>query len=113
MKRGCASSSGRPSTVAAVAEPTTPLPTDEAPVADERTTLLAFLDYLRVVLARKADGLTDEQARVAACPPSDLTVLGLVRHMTDVERNWFRRSLSPRTPRRSTTGTPTRRRRGR
>ena len=76
-----------------MAEPTTPLPTDEAPVADERTTLLAFLDYQRAVLARKVEGITDEQARLAACPPSDLTLLGLIRHMADVERNWFRRSL--------------------
>lgn len=76
-----------------VAEPTTPLPTEEAPAEDERTTLLAFLDYQRAVLARKAEGVTDEQARLAACPPSDLTLLGLIRHMADVERNWFRRSL--------------------
>jgi uncharacterized damage-inducible protein DinB len=76
-----------------VAEPTTPLPTDEAPATDERTTLIAFLDYLRVVLARKVEGVTDEQARRAACSPSDLTLLGLVRHMADVERNWFRRSF--------------------
>jgi hypothetical protein len=76
-----------------MAEPTTPLPTDEAPAADERTILLAFLDYQRAVLARKAEGLTDEQARLAACPPSDMTLLGLIRHMADVERNWFRRSL--------------------
>jgi Protein of unknown function (DUF664) len=76
-----------------VAEPTTPLPTDEAPVEEERTTLLAFLDYQRAVLARKAEGITDEQARVAACPPSDLTLLRLIRHMADVERSWFGRSL--------------------
>ena len=69
------------------------LPTDYAPQADERATLQFFLDYQRIVLARKADGLTDEQARMAACPPSDLTILGVVRHMTDVERNWFQRSL--------------------
>src|SRR5262245_31209717 len=74
-------------------EPTTPLPTDEAPIADERTTLMAFLDYQRAVLARKLEGLTDEHARMAACPPSDLTLLGLVRHMADVERSWFRRAL--------------------
>jgi hypothetical protein len=69
------------------------LPTDEAPQADERATLQFFLDYQRAVLARKAHGLTDEQARMTACPPSDMTILGLVRHMTDVERNWFQRSL--------------------
>ncbi len=76
-----------------MAEPTTPLPTDKALGDDERSTLLGFLDYHRAVLARKAEGITDEQALLAACPPSDLTLLGLVRHMTDVERFWFRRSL--------------------
>ena len=76
-----------------MAEPWTELPTDEAPAADERTTLMAFLEYQRVVLARKAEGLTDEQARIAACPPSDLTLLGLVRHMADVERNWSQQSF--------------------
>jgi hypothetical protein len=76
-----------------VSEPSTNLPTDEAPAADERTTLLAFLTYQRAVLARKAEGLTDQQARIAACPPSDLTILGLVRHMADVERIWAKRSM--------------------
>jgi hypothetical protein len=75
-----------------VAEPTTPLP-DDPPVGDERTTLLGFVDYYRAVLARKIEGLTDEEAGRAACPPSDLTLLGIVRHMADVERSWFRRSL--------------------
>lgn len=55
--------------------------------------LQGYLDYHRVVLARKAEGITDDQARLAACPPSDLTLLGLIRHMTEVERHWFRRSL--------------------
>lgn len=77
----------------AVTEPWTNLPTDEAPAVDERTTLLAFLAYQRAVLARKAEGLSEEQARVAACPPSDLTMLGLVRHMADVERIWSQKSL--------------------
>ena len=31
--------------------------------------------------------------RQASCPPSNLTLLGLVRHMTDVERGWFRRGV--------------------
>jgi uncharacterized damage-inducible protein DinB len=61
---------------------------------DERTTLLEFLDFQRAVMARKADGLTDEQARRAACPPSDMTILGLVRHLADVERGWFRRGIA-------------------
>jgi len=74
-------------------QPTTTLPTDEFETEDERTTLLAFLDYQRRVLARKAEGLTDEQARIAACPPSDMTLLGLIRHMADVERSWFQRGM--------------------
>ena len=73
--------------------PTTELPTDEADQEDERTTLVMFLDYQRRVLARKAEGLSDEQVRRAACPPSDMTLLGLIRHMADVERSWFQRGM--------------------
>ena len=68
-------------------------PTDDVAAADGRATLCTFLDYQRAILARKAEGLTDEQARRAACPPSDLTILGLIRHMADVERGWSQRSL--------------------
>jgi uncharacterized damage-inducible protein DinB len=64
---------------------------DHPPVdADERTTLTAFLDFLRATLAVKCDGLTDDQLRERAVPPSDLSLLGIVRHMAEVERNWFR-----------------------
>jgi len=58
--------------------------------ADERTTLTAFLDFLRDTLAFKCEGLTDDQLRERAVPPSSLSLLGLVRHMAEVERNWFR-----------------------
>jgi Protein of unknown function (DUF664) len=58
--------------------------------ADERATLTGFLDYLRDTLALKCDGLTDDQLRERAVPPSNLSLLGLVRHMAEVERNWFR-----------------------
>jgi len=71
-------------------EPATLLPEAKAFGEDERSVLFGYLDYHRAVLARKAEGITDEQARMAACPPSDLTLLGLIRHMTDVERGWFR-----------------------
>ena len=74
-------------------EPWTKPPTDDVAASDERATLMTFLDYQRAILARKAEGLTDEQARRAACPPSDLTILGLIRHMADVERGWSQRSL--------------------
>jgi hypothetical protein len=59
--------------------------------ADEAEMLVAFLDYYRASLLMKAEGLSDEQARAATVPPSDLNIMGLVRHMTEVERNWFQR----------------------
>jgi uncharacterized damage-inducible protein DinB len=62
--------------------------------ADERTTLESWLDFHRATLARKCEGLDDEQAAVASAPPSGLTLTGLVQHMAEVERNWFRRVLA-------------------
>lgn len=53
--------------------------------------LVAFLDYYRATLLLKADGLTDEQARALSAPPSDLNLMGLVRHMAAVEHHWFNR----------------------
>jgi uncharacterized damage-inducible protein DinB len=58
--------------------------------ADERSTLTAFLDFNRATLALKCEGLSDDQLRERAVPPSRLSLLGLVRHMAEVERNWFR-----------------------
>ncbi|MFJ8882741.1 DinB family protein [Streptomyces sp. NPDC102402] len=58
---------------------------------DERETLRAFLDYHRATLAMKCEGLSDEQLRGQSMPPSTLSLLGLVRHMAEVERAWFRR----------------------
>ena len=63
-------------------------------VADERTTLLAFLEWQRSTLARKCQGLSVEQLRSRAAPPSTLSLLGLVRHMAEVERGWFRGTLA-------------------
>jgi uncharacterized damage-inducible protein DinB len=60
---------------------------------DERTTLESWLDFYRATLATECDGLADEQLRTASVPPSPLTLLGLVQHMAEVERNWFRRVL--------------------
>jgi hypothetical protein len=61
--------------------------------ADERATLEGWLDFYRATLALKCAGLTEEQLRTPAAPPSPLTLLGLVQHMAEVERNWFRRVL--------------------
>ena len=60
----------------------------------EKTTLLAFLGHQRAFLIRKTSGLTDQQVRIASCPPSDLTLLGLVRHAADVERGWAKRGFA-------------------
>jgi Protein of unknown function (DUF664) len=62
--------------------------------ADERVTLTAFLDFQRATLAVKCDGLTPGQLREEAVPPSRLSLLGLVRHLAEVERNWFRPVLA-------------------
>ncbi|MFE2407514.1 DinB family protein [Kitasatospora sp. NPDC059408] len=59
-------------------------------VADDRTSLTGFLQYQRETLAWKCAGLTAEQLRQRAVPPSGLSLLGLVRHMAEVERSWFR-----------------------
>nr|WP_181428812.1 DinB family protein [Modestobacter versicolor] len=61
--------------------------------ADERATLAGWLDFYRATLLGKCDGLTDDQLRTPAAPPSTLTLLGLVQHAAEVERNWFRRVL--------------------
>ncbi|GII80038.1 hypothetical protein Sru01_50200 [Sphaerisporangium rufum] len=67
----------------------------EAPpmTAGERETLRAFLDFHRSTLAMKCEGLSDEELRRRSMPPSALSLLGLVRHMAEVERTWFRRVI--------------------
>src|SRR3954462_5475111 len=62
--------------------------------ADERAMLEGWLDYHRETLAQKCEGLTDAQLRTASVEPSELSLMGLVRHMAEVERNWFRRILT-------------------
>ena len=63
-------------------------------IAGEREMLRAFLDYHRATLAMKCDGLSDEDLRRQSMPPSTLSLLGLVRHMAEVERMWFRRVIN-------------------
>ena len=63
-------------------------------VADERQMLEAWLDFHRQTLLGKCSGLTVGQLRQRAAPPSTLSLLGLVRHMAEVERGWFRRRIA-------------------
>ncbi|MFE2944390.1 DinB family protein [Streptomyces sp. NPDC059255] len=55
--------------------------------------LEGWLEFHRETLAQKCAGLTGEQLRERAVPPSELTLLGLVRHMAEVESSWFRNRL--------------------
>ena len=55
----------------------------------EKSMMLGFLNWHRDTLLCKVDGLTDEELR-RPHDPSGLTMLGLVKHLTDVERSWFR-----------------------
>jgi hypothetical protein len=61
---------------------------EPALAGDEYATLTGFLDYYRVVLARKTNGLTHEQLNRAVAP-STLTLAKLARHLTLVEQDWF------------------------
>lgn len=61
---------------------------------EERPTLQAFLDWHRSTLLYKCEGLTGEQLAERTVPPSDISLLGLIRHMTWVERLWFRRRFA-------------------
>ncbi|MFE3500398.1 DinB family protein [Kitasatospora sp. NPDC059160] len=62
--------------------------------ADERATLTSFLDHQRDTLAMKCVGLSTEQLRTRVLEPSALSLLGLVRHLAEVERGWFRNVLN-------------------
>ena len=59
-------------------------------VAGERESLDAWLDFHRATLLMKCQGLDGEQLTRRAVPPSTLSLLGLVRHLAEVERAWFR-----------------------
>ncbi|GII87155.1 hypothetical protein Ssi03_51450 [Sphaerisporangium siamense] len=72
----------------ATERPTPPL------IADEREMLRGYLDFHRATLAMKCEGLSDEELRRRSVPTSTLTLLGLVRHMAEVERVWFRRVIN-------------------
>jgi uncharacterized damage-inducible protein DinB len=56
--------------------------------------LQAFLDWYRLTLLHKCAGLTGAQLAERSVPPSSLSLLGLVRHMTKVERAWFRQRFA-------------------
>jgi uncharacterized damage-inducible protein DinB len=56
----------------------------------EREMLRDWLDWHRATLLGKCAGLDAERLAERAVPPSNLSLLGLVRHMSDTERGWVR-----------------------
>jgi uncharacterized damage-inducible protein DinB len=72
-------------------------PRENAPtLGDERATLVEFLRCQRLTLELKCSGLDTADLARRSVEPSTLSLLGLLRHMADVERSWFRRTMSGR-----------------
>jgi uncharacterized damage-inducible protein DinB len=59
----------------------------------ERQMLDGWLEFHRATLLLKADGLDDEGRKARPVSTSKLSLHGIVRHMAEVERSWFRRVL--------------------
>jgi uncharacterized damage-inducible protein DinB len=78
---------------------------DAAVVVDERSLLLEYLRTQRLTLLMKCAGLDAVGLATRSVPPSTMSLLGLVRHMAEVERSWSRRVMAGEdAPRRYTTG---------
>lgn len=78
-------------------------PQDDPRVADqtpgvgppgERETLLEYLQYQRRTLEMKCDDLDAEQLALRSVEPSNLSLLGLMRHLAKVEHVWFRITMA-------------------
>ncbi len=60
--------------------------TEPGGLSDERGLLGGWLDYYRATLLVKCEGLSGEQLVMRSCEPSAMSLLGLIRHMTEMER---------------------------
>ncbi|MGU3435662.1 DinB family protein [Actinomycetes bacterium M1A6_2h] len=58
--------------------------------------LVGWLEYHRATLLWKCADLTEEQLKERSVGPSSMSLLGLLRHMTEVERSWFGRTFAGR-----------------
>jgi hypothetical protein len=65
---------------------------------DERAMLAGFLHWQRETLELKCSGLDAAELARRSVEPSTLSLLGLVRHLAEVERRWFRRVLAGQDP---------------
>jgi uncharacterized damage-inducible protein DinB len=61
---------------------------------DERSTLLDYLRRYRLTLEMKCADLDAEQLARRSVPPSTMSLLGLIRHLAETERYWFRRVMA-------------------
>ncbi len=66
----------------------------DADLEGERATLLDYLRAQRLTMEMKCADLDAAQLACRSVPPSTMSLLGLVRHMADVERHWFRRVMA-------------------
>jgi Protein of unknown function (DUF664) len=64
-------------------------------LGDERAMLDAWLDYYRATLLHKCAGLSGDQLAERSCPPSPMSLIGLVRHMIEMERAYAHRLAEP------------------
>ncbi|HEY6294739.1 MAG TPA: DinB family protein [Streptosporangiaceae bacterium] len=66
----------------------------DAELEGERATLTEYLRFHRLTMEMKCADLDAVQLARRSVPPSTMSLLGLVRHMADVERNWFRQVMA-------------------
>ena len=62
----------------------------------ELATIREYLTHYRLTLGMKCEDLSPEQLAARSVPPSTLSLLGLIRHMAQVEHSWFQRCLQGR-----------------
>ncbi|MFC7490973.1 MULTISPECIES: DinB family protein [unclassified Knoellia] len=72
----------------------------EKPLLGERDNYADYLDSRREAFEKKCEGLTPEQLALRSVPPSSMSLLGLLRHLAEVERGWWRRALAGESPER-------------
>ncbi len=69
-------------------------PRAQHPVPGERNLLVTYLRDYRYTLRMKCSGLDAQALATRSVPPSNLSLLGLIRHLTEAERAWFRRIMA-------------------
>jgi hypothetical protein len=62
-------------------------------LADERATLVSYLDWHRATFELKCRGIAEQQLSERAVPPSSMSLHGLLRHLSGVERWWFQQQF--------------------